>query len=125
MPDTVHQAARFAAVGVLATAIHAGTFILLNGPAHIQPIPSTVFAFLIALTISYRLNYGWSFQARTSHSRSMARYALVAVSGVILNATIMHLAVHRCHLRPILGLGASLLVLPPLSYACNRLWTFK
>ena len=125
MPDTLSQAARFATVGILATAVHAGTFVLLNDLAHIGPIPSTVFAFLFALAVSYRLNYAWSFQARTSHFRSIAGYTIVAVFGAILNAALMHLAVHRCHLRPIHGLFAALLVLPPLSYLCNRFCIFR
>lgn len=117
--------ARFGITGGLATATHATMFVICIEWLGIAPVPAVVPAFLVALMVSYGLNYRWTFAATGSHRVTLPRFFVVALNGFFLNLLITWLVVD------ILGgwygyaLLAAVVVVPLITFVLSRYWVFR
>jgi len=125
MRDLILPALRFSVVGALATAIHILVFLLFVEVVGAGPTFSTMPAFLCAVVFSYALNHSWTFRARGGHRRFFVRYLLVAVVGVGLNVTIMHVCTSILAKSYFVGLFFSVLIVPAFNFLGNRYWGFR
>jgi putative flippase GtrA len=124
MRELAVRALRFGLVGILATGIHVGIYFLAVLVLGIVPTIATALAFLVALTISYTLNHRWTFRAKGGHRRYFIRYLIIALTGSVLNMTIMHLCTTVLGWSHYLGLVIVVLTIPPLTFLGNLLWGF-
>lgn len=120
----LRQGYRFAAVGLLATAVHVGIALLLTEAAAFGALSANLLAFCVALGVSYGGNRRWTFAATGPHRRQALRFAFVAIVALLLNQLIVHVAVDRWALDFRLALAIVVLVVPILSLMLNRGWVF-
>ena len=116
---------KFSAVGLGATAVHAVMFVLLADLLGMDPVPATVLAFLVAFLFGYFVNHAWTFRLKGNHGRFMTRYGVTAVTGVVLNAGLMHLTTNVLDWNHHLGLAVVLTAVALFSLVTNFLWSFR
>ena len=124
MPTLVAKFARFAAVGVLATAVHGVLFAIAIEWLALDPVLATALAFTVAMLVGFSLNRRWTFAAHGADAR-LWRYAVGALIGLGANSLIMFVAVHVVRWSPYVGFALSVLLVPPLTFALNQLWVFR
>jgi putative flippase GtrA len=87
------QFARFAAVGVVGTAMHYGVMLALVEVAGFNPVAGTCAGFLASLGASYTLNRLWTFAKSPPVVRSFAAYLFLCGIGLGINMTIVAAAI--------------------------------
>ena len=121
----IRQAIRFGLVGIGATATHFAVMVLCVEALSLDPVLATVPSFALAFLVSYVFNRRWTFGASGKHVDLVARYFLVALGGLGLNALIMHLAVDRFGWSYLIGFALSVLLVPPVSFLSTRALVFR
>lgn len=116
---------KFAAVGVLNTAVHVMTTVLLVEMLHVNPVPASVVGFVFAVTVSFLLNTYWTFRRSDNLSRRFLRFLLVSVSAMLLNTLIMYAAVDVYAIHYLIGLALVLLIVPAYNFVLNYFWSFR
>ena len=118
------HAARYGVVGVIGTILHIGTLVLLVEKFQADPVLSSVAGFILALIVSYFLNFSWVFDSSRQHQVAGFRYVVVSVSGLALSTLIMYTAVDLLHWWYGWGVVCLVLVVPISNFLLNYLWTF-
>jgi putative flippase GtrA len=118
------HATRYGIVGIIGTILHIGTLALLVEQFSVDPVLSSVMGFLLALIVSYLLNFFWVFNTRRKHRVAGLRYAVVSISGLILSTLIMYIVVDILQWWYGWGALGIILVVPASNFLLNYLWTF-
>lgn len=113
---------RFAVVGLLSTAVHVLVAGGLIGWIGLHPGAANAVAFIVANLASYGANSLWSFRTPLG-PRRFGRFALVSVMAFGLTVAIAS-AVEAGGGHPALGIALVVLLVPGLSYAAHRAYTF-
>lgn len=127
MEQPLAQLARFGVVGLLATAVHAGSYWLLVHNIWLPPVPATVAAFGVAFTISFLGHRHWTFAAQAAGvdtRSSMARFLLTALLGLGSNTFLTWLLTGPLGLPANSALVGILFVTPVLTFVCSKYWVF-
>ncbi|MDD3517098.1 MAG: GtrA family protein [Chromatiales bacterium] len=115
----------FATVGGIATAAHYAVLALLVEMFDVAPVPASALGYLAGMVTGYLLNYRFTFRSNKRHHEAFARFALVAMMGLLLNTAIMTVGVIwlGLHYLPsqIIATGLTLF----WNFAANRIWTFR
>ncbi|MGH7106895.1 MAG: GtrA family protein [Acetobacteraceae bacterium] len=106
---------RFAAVGGVATAIQYAVLVLLVRAFGMAPTPASSIGFVLSAGVNYLLNYRFTFQSDRPHRPAAAKFAVLAATGLLLNAIIMRLMV---------GAGVHYLIAQVCATAVVFLWNF-
>ena len=114
--------ARFAAVGLGATALHFAVLVAAVDGAGIAPAPANGLAFLVALGLSFVGQSLWVF--RRPEASRIVRFVPAALVGLGVHAGLMALLVDGAGLPYAAGFAVCVLVVPPLSFVLARLWVF-
>ena len=125
MPTTLRRFARFAVVGVIATATHTAVFSAAIELAGVEPVTANALAFGVAVLVGYALNRRWTFAAQGARGARLWRYVAGALAGLAVNSGIMAAVVHGAHASPYLGLALGILLVPPVTFALNQYWVFR
>ena len=87
--QTLRQISRFGLVGIVATAVHVGVGLGLHESAGLRPLWANLIAFGCALGVSFIGQTRLTFPDSTADGGAFFRFAVVAVSGLGLNQTIV------------------------------------
>jgi putative flippase GtrA len=90
MNELLRQAAKFAAVGGGATAVHVLTALALNSLMQVAPLRANFAAFLMASFVSYMGNWYWTFDGTSRHVFSIPRFAALSLSCFGVNQAIVY-----------------------------------
>jgi putative flippase GtrA len=117
------QLTRFLVVGVSNTAITLASYALLvrTGAA---PVAASVAAFAAGAVNGYRLNRAWTFRSARRGPRAGARYVVVLLIGLGINALGVALAVDVAELPKLAGEVAALPPVTATTFALARSWVF-
>lgn len=86
----VRQIARFAIVGVIATAVHYAVLIALVEIGHVRPVIATTIGYGVGIVVSYALNRRFTFQASGAPvASSFAKFVVLYGVGAFLNGAIV------------------------------------
>jgi putative flippase GtrA len=119
---------KFAVIGVLATLTHATVAGGLLQSGLLPAYPANICGFLVAFCVSFTGHYYWSFshlRRKGTAIRSMIRFLVIAVSGFLLNTTVLALWLTLTPWPDLIGLLFSIAIVPALSFAGARLWAFS
>lgn len=116
---------RYAVVGIIGTATHIGSLVILVEQFALNPIIASTIGFIITLIISYYLNHYWTFHSGRTHTYALPRYTMVSLSGLVLNATIMHVTVNVFGWWYVIGQMCVILVVPASNFLMNYHWSFQ
>ena len=116
------QAFRYGVSGLIATCVHVSVAALVfNFLVPSQPIANTI-AFVAAMPVSYFMNALWSFGS-TVHGRNFARFVVVSLVGLGLSGVIAAVA-EAAGLNYWTGIACVIAIVPFVSFALHRAWTF-
>lgn len=119
------QFIRFGLIGIVATLCHMGTLIIFVEIFKYEPIMASTIGFILAVIISYVLNYRFTFIARRSHVFFFLRYLVVCITGLAINISIMFLTVNILKWWYIIGQIFTLAIVPVTNFTLNKYWTFR
>ena len=115
---------RFAVSGGLATLTHVSVFVMLVEWFAVRPLLAATPAFVVALIVSYGMNYHWTFAVTGPHRIMLPRYVAVALLGLALNLGITYVVVDK--LGGWYGYALILIVLcvPLVTFLLSKFWVF-
>jgi len=116
---------RFAVSGGLATATHVLVFVMLVEWLSVRPIWAAAPAFVVALFVSYGMNYHWTFSASGLHRILLPRFVAVALLGLVLNLGITYAVVDVAHYWYGYALLLVVLLVPVMTFLLSKFWVFK
>lgn len=118
------QGLRFGVVGLWSTAVYVSVAALTHAMGA-PPFLANAIAYAIATGVSYLGHFHWTFGRSTGHRRALLRFLVVSGAGFLLSAAIIH-AVTEALAAPFwVALIAVIFVVPGLSWALGRYWTFR
>ena len=123
--ETFKQFMLFSGIGIIGTAGHYLTLILLVELISLNPTVATTAGFIVGAFINYILNYHITFRSNKRHAEALSKFLMVALVGAILNYSIMHVGItyssfHYLFIQ-VVATGCVLL----WNFALNKLWTFN
>lgn len=122
---TLSQTARFAAVGLAATATHYLAVVFLMEVARMPlAAAANVIGVVAGSTVSYVGNCFWTFGASGRHGARMVRFAIVYGLVFALNGLLMLVAADLLGIPYLIPLVVSLALTPVVTYLFNRYWVF-
>lgn len=121
----LRQIARFAAVGVAATATHACVGLMLAENAGLAPFWANLWAFAAAVLVSYFGNLAWTFGMASQGLGRLPRFVALALASLAANQAIVFAAVTLAGWDYRVALAIVLLVVPALTYLGSRQWVFR
>ncbi len=118
------QVSRFIGVGVTALIVH-WLVVRLLVPLGLVPLLANVFGFVVAFNVSYFGHRKLTFKAEElSHSRTLPRFATVALGSFAVNEILYALLLTFTPLRYDLALLVVLGVVAVMTYLFSRFWAF-
>ena len=118
------QVSRFIGVGVTALIVH-WLVVRLLVPLGMPPLIANVFGFAVAFNVSYFGHRKLTFKAEElNHSRTLPRFATVALGSFAVNETLYALLLTFTPLRYDFALFIVLGVVAVLTYLFSRFWAF-
>ena len=117
--------ARFGVSGSLATTTHTGVMVLCVELLGMRPVLAVTPAFLVALLVSYGLNYRWTFGASGPHGVMLPRFFVVALNGFGLNLLITYLVVDVAGDWYGYALMLAVVVVPLITFVLSKFWVFR
>ena len=119
------QPARFLAVGAVGYGINLLTFALLVA-AEVEYVLASVVSYLVSNILMYIGNRYFTFRlGNDGFWTAYARYLLVGLVVVTLNAGVLALLVEVVGLGATLGQALSLLIVTPVAFVLFKRWTFR
>jgi putative flippase GtrA len=115
--------ARYIFVGGIATAIQYVILILLVRGFRTAPTLASSIGFALSAGVNYLLNYRLTFQSDRPHGPAVAKFAVLAGTGLLINAVIMRLLTGAGAQYLIAQVCATSVVLV-FGFVGNSLWTF-
>ena len=116
---------RFFIAGGISTIVHWLLLWILIQHLETAPIVSTSFGYIAGAIVNYTINYFWTFKSNASHFKASFKFAIVALSGFLLNALIFsffnYIAGTHYFISQFFATGIVLF----WNFIINRFWTFK
>lgn len=125
MKSMVKPMLRFAVSGGLATVTHVLVFVTLVEWLALRPVFAAAPAFVVALFVSYGMNYHWTFSASGLHRVLLPRFVVVALLGLTLNLGITYVVVDVAHYWYGYALLLVVLLVPLVTFLLSKFWVFK
>jgi putative flippase GtrA len=115
----------FAGVGALATLLQYLVLVLLVYADILNAVAASAVGYIAGALLSYWLNYHYTFRSTSDHARSMAKFAIVACAGLVLNTAIMAGLTSGLHWHYLLSQVLATGIVLIWNFAANRAWTFS
>ncbi|MBK8165342.1 MAG: GtrA family protein [bacterium] len=112
-------------VGLVGTGGHYLTLVALVRWARLDPVVATTCGFAVGAIINYFANYHLTFRSRQGHAGTMARFFVIALAGMGVNAGVMAVCHRGLGLHYLLSQVAATGTVVVLTYLGNRFWTFR
>lgn len=116
--------ARYASVGVAATAAHYALLVLVVEARHWPAWLGSGAGALLGAQIAFWANRSYTFDHRGPWWPAWCRFHATAGAGALLGMLLVDAGV-RAGLHYLLAQGAATLIVMLASFAANRVWTFR
>jgi len=123
--NTSKQFLIFAGIGIIGTAGHYATLLVLVQLVHVDPVLATTAGFMVGALINYVLNYRITFNSNKRHREALTKFLAVAGIGGAVNAGIMSAGMRIIDVNyMVIQLFATAIVLV-FNFMANKHWTFS
>ncbi|MEM7222421.1 MAG: GtrA family protein [Pseudomonadota bacterium] len=123
------QYMKFGGVGLCSTAVHVGVFTVLIEFFAVAPLISNVFAFCVAVVVSFFGHFHWTFSETKSGQRparaTFLRFAVTALLGLGLNSLLVYAVDDIFKLHPLYSVIGMIFLVPPVIFAISKYWAFR
>jgi putative flippase GtrA len=118
------QLAQFCVVGAVGYLINLGVYaLLLHEKLHY--LLAATLSFLVAVANNYWLNRHWTFRERKAGVATQGmRFFLISVASLGANLLILHVLI-RLGLGKLVGQAIAIVLVTPLNFIGNKLWSFR
>jgi putative flippase GtrA len=116
---------RFVVSGGTAALVHWLILWLCVSRAGWEGTLSTTVGFVVAATVSYLLNYFWTFRSSSPHMHALPRFLAVAVTGLFLNAGIFAALLYVIEVHYMLAQLAATGTVLFWNFFLQRAWSFR
>jgi putative flippase GtrA len=124
MDGLLKQIAKFATIGVGATAIHVVSALLLNSIAKFSALQSNFLAFLVASAFTYCGNYFWTFAKTGAVSTTLARFIFLSLICFGVNQSIVYIVTSVMQLPLWVAMLPVVAVIPAFSFWISKTKVF-
>jgi putative flippase GtrA len=118
-------AARFAMVGLVATAVHMITVWLLIESTELHALLANLVAFAAAFFVSFIGHYVWTFRRSGGVRRTLRRWLAVSVSAFAVNTVLLAALIRSGWLADGAAAVLSAGVVPLITFLFGRWWVFR
>jgi len=120
------QLARFSLIGGSGYVVNVGVFALSVRGFHLAVPAAATIAFLVAVANNFVWNRHWTFPAERLYAHLEAmRFLAVSVAGFLVSFSMLNALIRFFHLPPIPAQMLAISAALPVSFAGNKLWTFR
>jgi putative flippase GtrA len=123
--NIINQFFLFSGVGILGTAAHYTTLIVLVQVVKVNAVLASCTGFIVGAMVNYSLNYRYTFRSNKKHSEAAMKFFAIALVGLISNALIMGFAVEILKVHYILAQIVTTGIVLFWNFTGNRIWTFR
>jgi len=122
----VRQFVKFGIVGASSTIIDWGIYLILTRFFNLLYLMAKILSFSVAVFNSYHWNRRWTFRSDDPQKlRQFIKFLIISIVGVVLNASIMYLAVEHFQWPDIYGLVFATGIVMFWNFSANKFYTFK
>ncbi len=132
---TYRQFIKFVIVGLISTAIDWSFFYLFKiilisraGSVDLQILRqiAKALSFVVSATFGYVMSRRWTFRSQDKMiAKQATKFAVVSISGMVVNQCIFYLFTNSLQMRDIVGLFAAGVVAMLSNFFINKKWTFR
>ena len=122
---TLRKLVTFGLVGVLGTAGHYLTLIVLVEAVDLDPVVATTLGFAVGAVVNYALNHRYTFQSAKAHLDAGPKFILIAIATGLLNGLLVHIGVKLLGLNYLLVQIVATLAVFLANFTLNSIWTFR
>jgi putative flippase GtrA len=115
---------RFGFIGTLATITYFGTAFASAAVLHFSPVAASVIALGASVFVSYFGHLYVSFRVSPDHRTFLVRFAVVAVSSLLVTTGTTALMAEALKTPYIISLCVVSVLIPATNYLLNRFWVF-
>jgi len=119
------QFIKFAAVGVVGTAVHYTALVALVEGFNLSALIATGIGFVLGAITNYILNYHYTFKSNKRHGEALTKFLIVAFIGGVINQGMMWLGVTVLSANYLLSQIAATTIVLFWNFIINRAWSFK
>lgn len=124
-PHNWIELSKFAAVGASGYVVNLVVYTLLLRGAGVPYQLAAVGAFLVAVTNNYTWNRLWTFRGRRGHVVFQGlRFFVVALCALVANLIVLEILV-RVGLDEVLAQAIAIVLVTPVNFVGNKLWSFR
>jgi putative flippase GtrA len=114
----------FATVGACGTAVHYATLIA-GVSLELSPVTASALGWTLGAAMNYSLNYRFTFRSHQSHRQAAPRFAVVAVTGLLLNTLLMAVEVGPLGLHYLVAQTFATGTILCCNFMLSRTWAFR
>jgi putative flippase GtrA len=119
------QLGKFCAVGAVGYLINLAVYDALLHTGFHYLLAATC-SFLVAVTSNYTWNRLWTFREHRGHFGIQGmRFLVVSLAALGANLAVLHLLVVYGGLGRLVGQAVAIVVVTPLNFVGNKLWSFR
>jgi putative flippase GtrA len=126
-PEQWWQLIQFGLVGSSGFVVNFAVYAICLKGFGLHYLASACIAFSVAVANNFLLNRHWTFRKRreSRHAAAQgARFLVVSACGLVPNLLILHMLVSAGQGK-IVGQVVAVIVVTPISFLGNKLWTFR
>ncbi len=124
-PHNWVQLAKFCIVGATGYVVNLAVFTLLYEVFSVHYRPAAVCSFAVAVTNNYLWNRLWTFRGQRGHFYYQGlRFFIVAWCALVANLLVLE-ALVRLGLDPVPAQALAIIVVTPVNFIGNKLWSFR
>jgi putative flippase GtrA len=125
-PHNWMQLAKFCTVGATGYVVNLAVFTLLVEGLDVHYLAAATCSFLVAVTNNYTWNRLWTFRHARGHVGYQGlRFLIVSTGALAANLGILRLLVGEAGLAEVRAQAIAILLVTPLNFVGNKLWSFR
>ena len=119
------QLGKFCAVGISGYVVNLAVYVALLEGAGLHYVVAAAGSFLVAVANNYTWNRLWTFRGDRGHVAYQGlRFLVVSTLALGANLVVLHLLV-QAGAGEILGQAIAIVLVTPLNFVGNKLWSFR
>ena len=119
------QLGKFCAVGTSGYVVNLAVYAMLLEWAGLGYVAAAIGSFLVAVANNYTWNRLWTFRGVRGHVAYQGlRFVVVSTAALGANLVVLHLLV-RAGMGEILAQAIAIVLVTPLNFVGNKLWSFR
>lgn len=122
----IRQFIKFGIVGISSTVIDWGIYLIVTRIFGIYYLMAKILSFGVAVLNSYIWNRRWTFRSDDPQKlRQFIKFLTISIVGLVLNSTIMFIAVDKLKYHDIIGLVLATGIVTIWNFLANKFYTFR